>query len=347
MIAERVRAIEHGGAPRGWLDFSANVDPFGVSAGVRAAVAASRYDSYGELDPRGAEGRLAADAGVPASWTMLTAGATEALRLAAHALLLPAERALVLAPTYGEYARLACLQRAEVMEVRPPGVRLAPPAAAFATQLASAKFRLAFACDPNNPTGAQLTRSQLGTIVDALPARTVLVLDQSFAPFTIETLPVADIVRSGRVVAVRSLTKRLAAPGLRVGYVLAAPALLAALREVRDPWPLSAQACAAAAATVWNLSPDARATLGAWRRRLARALRELGLEPRPSVANFMLVRVGPRAELLVAALARRRVALRWCASFGLPEFVRVAVRPPDEQDRLVRTLREARHEVDW
>ncbi|OLC22024.1 MAG: hypothetical protein AUH33_00585 [Chloroflexi bacterium 13_1_40CM_68_21] len=346
-MAESARDVAHGGAPRGWLDFSANLDPFGVSPDVRAAVVASRYDTYGELDPRPAERRLASDAGVPRSWVMLTAGATEALRLAAQALLEPGQKALVLGPTYGEYARLASLQGAEVVEVRPKSARLVPRVAAFVTQLASGRFRLAFVCDPNNPTGVRLARSRLRTIVDAPPAPTIIVLDQSFAPFSGETLPVAEIVRSGRVLVVRSLTKRLAAPGLRVGYVVAAPVLLDALREVRDPWPLSAQACAAAATASWSLPAEGRATLATWRRRLAVSLRDLGLAPRPSVANFLLVEVGPCAERLVHALACRRIAVRWCASFGLPGHVRVAVRPPDDQDRLVHALRDARLEVRW
>jgi histidinol-phosphate aminotransferase len=347
MIAEPTGAVAHGGAPRGWLDFSANVGPFGVSPEVSAAVARSRYDSYGELDARPAERRLATEVGLPRSWVMLTAGATEALRLAAQALLEEGQRALVLAPTYGEYARIASSQGAQVVEVRAQSARLVPPVAAFITQLASGRFRLAFVCDPNNPTGARLRRSQLRTIVDALPARTILVLDQSFVAFSGEMIPVAEIVRGGRVIVVRSLTKRLAAPGLRVGYVVAAPSLVGTLRDVRDPWPLSAQACSAAASASWALSPSARATLAVWRRRLAIALRDLGLVPRPSVANFLLAEVGPLAERLVHALACRRIAVRWCASFGLPDHVRIAVRPPDEQDRLIRALRDARLEVRW
>src|SRR2546425_7713978 len=217
-MAESARDVAHGGAPRGWLDFSANLDPFGVSPDVRAAVVASRYDTYGELDPRPAERRLASDAGVPRSWVMLTAGATEALRLAAQALLEPGQKALVLGPTYGEYARLASLQGAEVVEVRPKSARLVPGVAAFVTQLASGRFRLAFVCDPNNPTGARLARSRLRTVGDAPPAPASLGLDPAMPPFPGETLPVAEIVRSGRVLVVRSLTNRLAPPALRGGY---------------------------------------------------------------------------------------------------------------------------------
>jgi histidinol-phosphate/aromatic aminotransferase/cobyric acid decarboxylase-like protein len=64
------------------------------------------------------------------------------------------------------------------------------------------------------------------------------------------------------------------------------------------------------------------------------------LAPVPSRANFVLAHAGPRARELVAALARRRIAVRWCGSFGLPEHIRVAVRPPAEQARLARALRE-------
>src|SRR5205807_855077 len=81
----------------------------------------------------------------------------------------------------------------------------------------------------------------------------------------------------------------------------------------------------------WDLGADARLTIAAWRERLVRALAAHGLEAVPSEAPFVLAHAGSRAEGIVRALAHRRIAVRWCASFGLPEHLRVAVRPPGEQ----------------
>ncbi len=335
--------MAHGGAPAGWLDVGVNLNPLGVPDAIRQVVATVRFDRYADLDPRAAERHLAADAGVAASAVLLTAGASEALRLIAATELRPGGRALIAGPTYGEYARLAVLSGADVAECRatPPGFR--PPVSALERALRRSGPVVAFVCDPNNPTGRALAPADLRRLVDALgdPASRqprLLVIDQSFEPFADRRSPVGELLATGRVVVVRSLTKLLSSPGIRVGYVIGPPRLVSRLRSLRDPWPVGAHAIAAASAATWTLDPAARRQIREWRRALADGLRARGLRPHPSTANFLLVEVGPAAEALVAQAARRRVGIRWCANFGLPGFVRLAVRPPAEQERLFAVL---------
>ncbi|HZP95540.1 MAG TPA: histidinol-phosphate transaminase [Candidatus Limnocylindria bacterium] len=346
MGERRVAPVEHGGAPRGWLDFSANLNPCGVPAGVRAAVASARYDTYADLSQESATRRLARASGIRSDHAVLTAGATEGLRLAA-ALLEPGDRALVIGPTYGEYARLARSRGALVEELRASAPSFRVPARELLRRIATDAPRLVFLCDPNNPTGARVAPVALTALVDVLPRRTVLVVDQSFLPFAGSAPSAADLVKGGNVVLVRSLTKVLGAAGLRLGYLIARPALLARLADARDPWAVGSHACAAAAVAAWELPREVRHAVRAWRSRLRAGLHDRGLEPLHSVANFVLVRVGPCADALVAALAARRIAVRGCASFCLPEHVRIAVRPPEEQDELFRALDRARREVRW
>ena len=333
------RPVEHGGAPAGVLEFSANLNPCGIPRAVRAAVARAGYERYADLAAERAERHLARDAGVPTDHVLLTAGATEALRLLATALLGRGDRALVLGPTYGEYERLARSRgaRVEIVSATPP--RYAPPLAAAIARAAARPVRAVFVCDPNNPTARQLGARELRRAVRVLGGRSVLVLDQSFLPFGRSTAAPRELLALGQVAIVRSLTKRLGAAGLRVGYVIADPALLRSLAAARDPWTVPSHSIAAAGAARWELAPGERRRLDAWRARLVQALRRLGLAPLPSEANFVLVRVGPAALELVRALAERGIAVRWCRSFGLAEYLRLAVRPPAEQDALVRALR--------
>ncbi len=309
---------------------------------VRAAIAAARYDRYAYLDVRAAERHLAADAGVPRASVLLTAGATEALRLIATALAGRSVRAVVAGPTYGEYARLAALAGATIEDVRANGPSFDPPVATLVSALAAPGPSIVVVADPNNPTGRSLGASGYRRLHDALRApearQVILVVDQSFAPFAAVEAPVAELLATGRVLLVRSLTKRLAIPGVRVGYVLGPPRLLARLRAVRDPWPVGAHAIAAASAARWELEPSERASIVGWRRALAMGLTARGLRPVASDANFILAWDGPRAHEILAGLARRRIAVRDAASFGLPGYLRVAVRPPAEQERLFAAL---------
>lgn len=178
--------------------------------------------------------------------------------------------------------------------------------------------------NPHNPTGRL-----------AEPAETAGVWDEAFYPLATGRWTRGD----HGVPVVGSLTKLLACPGLRAGYVLAEPELVARCRRRQPGWSVNGLVCAAL--------PDMLGTvdLPAWAAEIARLRADLevvlgqhGLLAQPSDANWVLV----RAPGLRAALAPRGVLVRDCAGFGLPGVVRIAV--PDEAGlaRLDRSLREVR-----
>ena len=330
--------VLHGGAPVGWHDFSVNLNPLGTPKRVAAAIGAATYGAYADLQTAEAEAHLARDAGVPAESVLLTAGATEALRLVTTAVVMPAQRVVIVGPTYGEYARLGVLAGAEIQEIRAAPPAFVPPIDRLVRAISSATVRLVVLCDPNNPTAQQLAPYNLAGLIDALPPDALLLLDQSFLPFGLPTLTASELVSTGRVILVRSLTKILAAPGLRVGYVIASPELIARLRLVCDPWSVGAHAIAAARVASFTLSASDARRLRVWRSRLVCELALRGLGGIPSAANYVLVQADATADRLHQKLARRRIAVRTCASFGLPSHLRVAVRSPAEQDALLAAL---------
>jgi histidinol-phosphate/aromatic aminotransferase/cobyric acid decarboxylase-like protein len=177
--------------------------------------------------------------------------------------------------------------------------------------------------NPRNPTGEL-----------AAPDETAAVWDEAFYPLATGAWTRGD----ARAVAVGSLTKVFACPGLRLGYVLAPDAHLADRLRRRQPrWAVNGIAAA--------LVPEllGRADLPAWARGIAElrgelveVLRAHGLRPRPSDAPFVLV---DRAAGLRDRLAPLGVVVRDCASFGLPDCARLAVPGPDGLERLDRALR--------
>jgi len=150
-------------------------------------------------------------------------------------------------------------------------------------------------------------------------------------------------------VVVRSLTKLWSLPGVRAGYLLAPPEIIAAARAARQPWSVNALACAALTAWARRTAASAGAEATAIARRVAAARAELaaglaalpGVRVWPSAANFLLLRVpdGPAAR---AGLASRGIAVRRADTFpGLGgDHLRVAVRHPGENARLVAALRQ-------
>ncbi|MGH2380771.1 MAG: pyridoxal phosphate-dependent aminotransferase [Candidatus Limnocylindria bacterium] len=328
----------HGGAPAGWLDLSANLNPLGPPLAVVAAIATANYGNYASLDPSPAEERLACDSGVEPTRVVVTAGATEALRLVTSLFLPRRGRLLVVGPTYGEYHRLGLIMGAAIREVRADPPLFDPPIDAAIRMMDDFRPHLVLMCDPNNPTGRSIEPVDWRRLIDAVGSGR-LVVDESFAPFRGQGAgaPLDD----DRLVAVRSLTKLHAIPGVRVGFVVAASQVATSLRSVIDPWSVGSHALVAAAAGGWGLDDGARRTIAAWRTDLARTLQACELTALQSDANFVLVAVRSGADAFVAALAIDRVAVRNCISFGINDYVRIAVPEPGNLQRLATALERA------
>jgi histidinol-phosphate/aromatic aminotransferase/cobyric acid decarboxylase-like protein len=177
--------------------------------------------------------------------------------------------------------------------------------------------------NPHNPTGML-----------AAPGDTAAVWDEAFWPLATGTWTRGDTGQGAVVVG--SLTKLLACPGLRIGYVLCPTDDLAGRLAARQPrWSLNGLAAAALPELLEAVDlPAWRAATGGLRDQLAAVLRKGGYDPRPSQANWLLV----DAPDLRDGLAARGILVRDCASFGLPGTVRVAVPDRAGLDRLETAL---------
>jgi len=270
---------------------------------------------------------LAERAAVPAQCVALGNGSAELIWLLGLATLRPGDTVAVLGPTFGEYARAARILGAQPVEVHDPDD---VPAGA----------RLVFLCNPNNPTGDYHARAVVEGLLAADPERLV-VLDEAYAAFVDrdQHWPSEPLLAYPNLVIVRSMTKDQALPGLRLGYLLADPQLAGAVEAVRPPWSTNSGALRAGRAA---LKPPAQAHVAAGRavvhtarHLLTHGLTALGWHVRPSRANFVLVEVGDGAAFRRALLAEGRIVVRDCASFGLPQAVRIACRQPDDCRRLL------------
>ncbi len=322
------------------LDFSQNINPLGPPRDALEAARRALYEDsgrYPDLEYTGLREALAAYLGVGAETVVPTNGGAEALFLAARAAGTEG-RALVLEPTFSEYAAAA---RASGMEpVRTVARR---PGEGFGWDPTSYRdlegVSLVFLCNPNNPTGDSLSYEEVLEIAARVQeAGAVLVVDEAFADF-VPGISVTAMVDRGLWVA-RSFTKFFAIPGLRLGCLVCDDA--ARLQALQPSWPVNSVAAAAGIAAVADrgFAETSVAEVARLRKDLFGALDALaGLQPFPGAANFLLVR-GP--DGLPGRLARRGVLVRGCGPFyGLgPEYFRVAVRSAEENRRLVAAIGE-------
>ena len=340
--AATARAL--GVAGREFLDFSQNINPLGAP---KAALAAARdalenaSGRYPDADYPELREALAAYLEISPETVVPTNGGAEALFLAARAAAegRVEEKALILEPTFSEYA--AAARTAGLEPVRRVARRAEDGFAFDETTLEDLDGVVAvFLCNPNNPTGGAMTREEVSSIVRLVrEAGAVLIVDEAFADFVPEVSVAGEV--GPAVILARSFTKFFAVPGLRLGSLVTSEPDLA--RSFQPSWPVNVAAQAAGIASASDVgfietSLSETARLREHMTSRLQALPELNVSP--GTANFLLVR-GP--EGLVERLARRGVLVRGCAPFmGLgPEYFRVAVRAEDEVSRLISAIEES------
>jgi threonine-phosphate decarboxylase len=167
----------------------------------------------------------------------------------------------------------------------------------------------------------------------------ILFLDEAFIELSDPGQSLAG-VRDPALFILRSLTKAFAVPGLRFGYGFGDPDLISRMEVLRPPWSVNAFAeeFALLAFRNYHLLESSRRKISLEREWLEKRLRDLGIPALPSAANFLLVNLDRPASGLASCLLARGILVRDCASFGLPESIRIAVRRREENEQLTEAL---------
>lgn len=302
---------------------------------------------YPDADYKVIADAAAAYAGVAPDEILVGAGADEVLDTIAKAFLPTGGRAIIPIPTYAMYG-VHTSQRGAVADT----ILRLPADQGFRMDLAQVLARVPGAnvvwlCSPVNPTGLPETREDLVTLLDAAaalgPAGPMVVVDEAYFEFAPQTLVPLRSTYPGLIV-VRTVSKAFALAGFRVGYAIAQRPTIARLEAYRPPnsiTAVSAKVAAAALARADETLARVRETERE-RERFAAELRSIGIEPLPSVTNFLLLRVGTyeQAESLTETLQRGGVVPRFFGpSHPLAGHVRVTVRGVAQDDRLLALAR--------
>ena len=273
-------------------------------------------------------------ADVPTDRITVGAGADEILDLIAKAYIDGAAPAVISRPTYPMFAVLTEMAGGSIDAV--PAVDLRLDRQPFLDR--ARRARLTWVSNPNNPTGELLPFDYVETLAGATAG--ILVLDEAYYEMSgVTGLPLID--RMPNVVVVRTLSKAFGLAGARVGYALAGPAISEALRRVRPPGSISVMSAALAVESLSDLKGmrDRVERIRSERARLQQELAALGLEVRESAANFLLVRAG--RQLAPVLLHSGLVVRTFPAGSLLADFIRLTVRRPEENARLIDALKTA------
>ena len=341
--------------PEDCLDFSASVSPLGPPEGVAEAIAAVDLTAY--PDPHclalseAIAGHHAVD-GVADGNVIVGNGSTEIIHLLTRAYIeqtpgASSKTALLLTPTYGEYDGAVRISGGTLQTLVANRVRdgFAWDIGAAAKLVAEEKPALTFVCNPNNPTGVLLGQQELERMADAMAGVAgLLVVDEAYINLS-ERRAEADMValaaEHGSVVALRSMTKDYALTSLRLGYAVASTPVIQRLAALQPDWSVNglAQAAGIVALNADGYLERARQAVAASRECVVERLGATGIHCYPTEANFVLARVGD-ARGLRDRLARKGLFVRDCTSFGLPDCIRIGLRPVADCIRLTDAIAE-------
>jgi histidinol-phosphate/aromatic aminotransferase/cobyric acid decarboxylase-like protein/GNAT superfamily N-acetyltransferase len=275
------------------------------------------------------------------------AGSSDLIFRALRHWLKPKSRALILDPTYGEYAHV--LERVIGCAAKRLALRRRNDYLPDIGELRRAlrdRYDLVVLVNPNSPTGRRIPRAILEGILREVPTRTRVWVDETYVDYTGAHESVEPFAaRSENIIVCKSMSKVYALSGARVAYLCAGPAQLEGLRAITPPWVVSLPA--QVAATMALRDPDYYASRYAethlLRRQLARELEAFGWHVVPGEANFLLAHLpggGIQASDLVKCCRGYGLFLRDASAMGsdLSDAVRVAVKDAQTNARMVAIL---------
>jgi histidinol-phosphate aminotransferase len=319
------------------IKLNTNENPYPPSPAVMEAI---RNISEEQLrrypDPAGNAFRKAAAEvnGVGPDYIMCCNGGDELLKIAFCAFCDESRAVAYPVPTYSLYPVLANLQNCKAIEV-PFDSEFNLPA-----KLASADATLTIVCNPNAPTGSFVSVDEMKSLANELSG--VLLIDEAYVDFA-EDNCTALVKDFDNVIILRSMSKGYCLAGIRFGYAIAQPGLIAGLMKVKDSYNVDAVAITAATAAIRDQAYFQQniKKIKAERARLTQQLRDLGFDVPGSSSNFVLAKCkNHKASEIYEKLAERKIYVRYFAYPGLNDKLRITIGTSEQNDKLLVALKE-------
>ena len=353
VIKPRVRALRaYTLAPdRAPIKLNQNENPFELPARIKAEVArrlqTRSWGRYPDFVPVALHEKLAAFAGWTADGVLAGNGSNELIQATLMTAVEPGRRVLICEPTFALYRQVTTVLGGETLSV-PLAPDLTFDVPALLAAVAAHDPDVTIICSPNNPTGCRLTEDDLRRLLAA--TRGLVVIDEAYFEFAGGSV-VPLLAAHPHLVVFRTFSKAMGLAGLRVGYLLAAPALAREIAKAVLPYNLNFVSQTAAEVAVELYDAELRpivARIVAERGRVFAQLQSInGLTPVPSHANFMVVRSAVEPRRVCKELLARGILVRDVSSYPmLKDYFRCNVGTPAENDALVAALREIFAEVE-
>ena len=334
-----------GEQPQGgkWIKLNTNENPYPPSPAVaRAIVATTAGRTLAKYpDPLATVFRMRAAEvlGVSPDWILCGNGSDDLLTILVRTFVGAGECLRVPYPSYILYRTLAGIQGAHCDELHYNADWSLDDRFAAASTMAGDPIKLAIIANPNSPSGTLLPAARVAALADRLAC--AVVVDEAYGDFADANC--LDLVRQNpRVIVTRSFSKSYALAGLRFGFAVAQPKVIAELQKVKDSYNCDTLSIAAATAAIDDQAwlTDNRARIIATRRRLTDTMRSLGYHAQESQANFVWCTHPERPHKpIYEALKAQGILIRFMNYAGWGDGLRITVGTDDEIDAFLTVMK--------
>ena len=321
------------------VKLASNENPLGASP--KAVEAFHKIADSLHLYPRGDAPTLirsiAAKYGVKTEQIVIGNGSDEIIDMVGKAFIRQGDNCVGITPTFSVYKFTTLSNGADFVGV---GEGEAKTSLDELAKAINSRTRVAFICNPNNPTGTYYTESEIREFLKKVPSHVLVFLDEAYAEFA--TAPDFPKLASAldeypNLFINRTFSKIYGLAGLRVGYAIASTEVVRHLWKVKPPFDVNqaAQVAAIAALADEEHVQNTRKLNAEGLAYLTKEFSALGFHVLPTQANFVCIKIGERAKELVGFLEKNGMIVRGLTSFGMPEYIRVTIGRPEENEFLV------------
>lgn len=343
-----VEEVERELGINGVVKMASNENPLGPSKEVRQTITQllDKVNMYPDANHFYLKEALCNELKVAPEQILIGNGLDDVNRILAETILKPTDEVIIPSPTFSMYETVTLLMGAKPVLVKSPDGSLGNDLRAMREAITS-RTKLIFVCNPNNPTGTIVKRDELVEFLKRLPEKVLVVLDEAYADFADDPdFPDGlDLIREGfdNLIVFHTFSKIHGIAGLRLGYAIAAPSIIAQMQKVRDPFNVNILALAAGVAAIGSKKHIqlSKELVFAGRRYFYEELDELGIEYLRTQSNFILIHCKQDSQEIYRYLLQNGVIVRPTHSFGLPNYIRVTFGTAEQNDRFLKLFRAA------
>lgn len=280
--------------------------------------------------------------GISMDQVLVGNGSDELLKLMAETFLQPGDEIIYAKPSFSEYEFVARIMGAKCVEV---------PLKDFTHDLdvmlaaITPKTKMIFICNPNNPTGTIVPKSEIDRFMQKVPDDVLVMFDEAYYEYVQDpayTSGLTYVAQGRKAVVFRTFSKIYGLAGLRIGYAITNPAIAAAVEKVAEPFNVNAMGQIAALAAMDDQEHLKNSTIvnEAGKKYIYQAFKEMGLDYVPTEANFIFFDTGKNCRDVFQALLKKGVIVRTGDIFGYPSYLRVTIGTQEENTRFINSLKQ-------